>query len=117
MVPRMIGRPRMKRMPAPKRCQIVPPAATATARATGTRSSSTVPSPRLAKHTPYVSAPPPAAYSRPPRKGPPMLATRSSMLLAASAWASCSRGTICGKRLCSAGAEKARAQPNSTSTA
>ena len=46
-----------------------------------------------------------------------MLAARISMLLAAMAAASCSRGTTCGSKLCSAGPENAREQRNNTSTA
>jgi hypothetical protein len=49
--------------------------------------------------------------------GPPMVAARMIIPLAATACASCPRGTICGSRLDSAGAENAREQPNSTSTA
>ena len=51
MVPRMMGRERMKPMPAPKRCHIVPcvgPAAVPCA--TGTRSTSATPSAKQAQH-------------------------------------------------------------------
>ena len=51
MVPRMMGRERMKRMPAPKRCQMLPPPGAATARRTGTRSSSAVAAAKQARHT------------------------------------------------------------------
>ncbi len=115
MAPSTIGRERTKRRPSSKVCQLTG-AVLRTCGALVVEAIRSVAINRSAAATMYTTVGP-NTYNTPPRTGPAMTATWKVEEPSATAWPKSLSGTRLRSTACEAGIMKARALPNSTSTA